>query len=84
MKLFAALVTSAGFFAAATASAQVVWHQPVHVVHSPVVVRPAPVVRHHHRPVVVHQPHYRAVTRHRPILGGSVTRLHRHYRPVWF
>jgi hypothetical protein len=43
-----------------------------------------PVVRHYRRPVVVHQPMYRAVTRHRPILGGSVTRVHRGYRPIVF
>lgn len=86
MKLFiVALLSSAGFVASAgSAGAQVVWHQPVHVVHSPVVMAPRPVVVHQRRPVVVHQPHYRAVTRHRPILGGSVTRVHRHYRPVIF
>jgi hypothetical protein len=88
-----AFVAAAGVFASAqSTSAQVVWHQPapvffpapVHVVHSPVVVSPMPVVRHYHRPVVVHQPMYRAVTRHRPILGGSVTRVHRGYRPIVF
>jgi hypothetical protein len=91
-RLAIALVAAAGVFAGAqSASAQVVWQPapvfvpaPVHVVQSPVVVAPMPVVRYYRRPVVVHQPTYRAVTRHRPILGGSVTRVHRGYWPIVF
>jgi hypothetical protein len=86
-----ALLMAIGVFTAApTASAQVVWQPapvivpaPV-VVHSPVVMAPAPVVRYVRRPVVVHQPIYRGVTRYRPFLGGSVTRWHRSYRPIVF
>jgi hypothetical protein len=93
MKRFTiALVATLGVFAGVeSARAQVVWQPapvflpaPVHVVHSPVIVSPAPVVQFYRPPVVVRQPMYRAVTRYRPILGGSVTRVHRGYRPIVF
>jgi hypothetical protein len=91
-RLAIALVAAAGVFAGVqSASAQVVWQPapvfvpaPVHVVHSPVVVSPMPVIQFYRPPVVVQQPVYRAVTRYRPILGRSVTRVHRGYRPIVF
>lgn len=84
-----ALIAVAAAAASQNARAQGVWwtqpapvivHQPVHVVHSPVVVAP----RVYHRPVVVQQRVPYVVTRHRPILGGSVSRVRYRYRTVAF
>jgi hypothetical protein len=48
-------------------------------------VAPMPVRRYYRRPVVVgHQRVPYVVTRNRPILGGSVSRMRYSYRPVMF
>lgn len=43
---------------------------------------PQPVVRVSRAPVVVYQPTTFVTTRHRPILGGTVTHAHRGYQRV--
>lgn len=83
----AALVATAAVGAQSSAQAQVVvWPQPAPVVWgAPVVAAPvvvAPPVRR--RPVVAHQRVPYVTTRHRPILGGTVSRVHYRYRPVFF
>jgi hypothetical protein len=45
----------------------------------PVVMAPRPVMR---APMVVYQPTTVVTTRHRPILGGTVTHARREYRRV--
>lgn len=95
MRRFAiALLAAVGVVEGAeTASAQVVaWHQPapvffpapVQVIGQPVFVAPVPMRRYYRRPIIAYQPTARVVTRHRPILGGSVSRVHRGYRPIIF
>jgi len=72
----------------APAPAPVVVQRPV-VVHRPVVVEPAPVQAvTYYSPVVepvvapvVYEPAVRVRQRYRPILGGTVTRVHHGYVP---
>ncbi|HMO86603.1 MAG TPA: hypothetical protein PKC18_16955, partial [Lacipirellulaceae bacterium] len=55
------------------------------VVHSPIVAAPAaPVVTYFRAPVVGVQPVPQVVTRHRPLLGGTVSRVRYSYMPVVF
>lgn len=86
----AAIVATAAIGAQQAAQGQVVvWPQPAPivwgtpVVAAPVVVAP-PVHRVYRRPVVVHQRVPHVTTRHRPVLGGTVSRVHYRYRPVFF
>lgn len=55
------------------------------VVQSPVVAAPAvPVVTYFRPPVVAWQPVPQVVTRHRPILGGTVSRVRTTWMPVTY
>lgn len=59
----------------------------VYAVASPVVVAepaPAPTVTYYAPPAIIHQPVARVRTRYRPILGGSVTRVHYGYAPMYY
>ncbi len=89
--ILAAAIGAAALAAPQTAGAQVVmWPQPAPVVWAPVTPAPVKVAplhmrRYYWRPVVVgHQRVPYVVTRNRPILGGSVSRVHYRYRPVMF
>lgn len=63
-------------------SPPVVMAPPV-VAARPVVVAPSPVVVQR-PPIITYQPTREIVTRQRPILGGTVTRVRYGYRPVAF
>jgi hypothetical protein len=52
------------------------------VVEPPVVAAPAPVVTYYRPPVVAYQAVPQVVTRYRPILGGTVSRVRYSYMPV--
>lgn len=68
--------------AAAPAPAPYVVGSPVVVAPAPVVAAPAPVVTYYRAPAVAYQPVPQVVTRYRPILGGTVSRLRYSYVPV--
>jgi len=56
---------------------------PVVVSQPPVFMTPAPVVMSR-PPIITYRPTREIVTRNRPILGGSVSRVRYRYRPVMF
>lgn len=89
--ILVAAIGAAALATPQTVCAQVVmWPQPAPVVWAPVapapvMVAPMPVRRYYRRPVVVgHQRVPYVVTRNRPILRGSVSRMRYSYRPVMF
>ncbi len=55
---------------------------PVVVTAAAPVVAPAPVVTYYRAPSVAYAPVGRVVTRHRPLLGGTVSRVRYSYMPV--
>jgi hypothetical protein len=57
---------------------------PVVVTPQPVIAAPAPVVTYFRAPVVTVAPVPQVVTRWRPILGGTVSRVRTTYMPVAF
>jgi hypothetical protein len=63
-------------------AAQAQWVRHYHL--PTAVVAPPPVTRVYRAPMVVYQPTTVVTTRHRPILGGTVTRAHHGYRRMVF
>jgi hypothetical protein len=57
-------------------------YSPVVVESAPVVTTPVPVTTFYRAPVVTLQPTPQVVTRYRPILGGSVSRVRYGWTPV--
>lgn len=73
-----------------TVATTVAYAPPAYTVASPVVVAaaepvvpaPVPVVTYYRAPAVAYAPVPRVVTRYRPILGGTVSRVRYSYMPV--
>ncbi|MEZ6073481.1 MAG: hypothetical protein R3C10_25200 [Pirellulales bacterium] len=100
MKRFAVSLFTIVALASMAQSAQAQWvrryyYRPMFAAPAPViapapvftpapVIAPAPVARVYRAPVVMYKPTTVTYTRHRPILGGTVTRTRPAYRRVVF
>ena len=90
MKKIAVLIVAtvlwagAGFSADSTGAAHA--HGPYYTYYRPATVyyAPAPTVVYSPPPAVVYQPAARVVTRYRPILGRTVSRVRYGYAPVYY
>jgi hypothetical protein len=78
--VFSPVITPAPVFAPAPVVTRV--YSPVVVQPAPVVAAPLPVVTYYRAPVVTMQSTPQVVTRYRPIMGGSVSRVRYGWTPV--
>lgn len=78
--VFSPVVTPAPVFTPAPVVTRV--YSPVVVQSAPVVTAPAPVMTYYRAPIVTMQSTPQVVTRYRPILGGSTSRVRYGWTPV--